>query len=237
MKESFVFYQEYQEIFAELTPEECKSLLMAIFEYQKDGSIPELDRTLKLLFIQIKQDLDRNNNKWEVTKQKRSEAGKKGMANRWNKNITNDNNVIEDITKITNITVNDNVNVNVNDNVNNNSSTSKYIDYYNNNMGTLIAPATAERLDDYYNDFKESEADDIICKAIDEAVEHNARTPKYIYATLDRWIKQGLKSLSEIKNDKLIFMEKKDKSPPKKLNFNYTQNDFSDVELNELYEN
>lgn len=237
MKESFVFYQEYEEIFAELTAEECKSLLMAIFEYQKNGTIPELDRTLKLLFIQIKQDLDRNNNKWEVTKQKRSEAGKKGMANRW-KNITNDNNdnnVISDITKITNITVNDNVDVDVN--VNDISSTSsKYIDYYNNNMGTLIAPATAERLNDYYNDFDPFEADNIICQAIDEAVEHNARSPKYIYATLDRWINQGFKTLTEIKNDKLKFKEKKGKSPPKRLEFNYTQQPF-DAELNELYEN
>ena len=144
MKDSFILYTEQKEIFDNLSDEEAGQLIKAIFDYAETGKISNLNKTLKLLFIPIRQDLDRNSDKWEKTKEKRSLAGKKGMQKRWeskseivtndnnviaditkyNKNnndtniITNDNNVIDDITKITNITVNDNVNVNVNDNVN-----------------------------------------------------------------------------------------------------------------------
>ena len=81
--------------------------MRAIIKYEKSGEIPELDGMLKMAFSFIKQQLDRDNEKWKEEKQKRSEAGKKGMANRWKNNnnnnvITNDNkdnSVKNDITR------------------------------------------------------------------------------------------------------------------------------------------
>lgn len=79
------------------------------------------DLVLQVLFSVFASQIDSCNEKWETIKKKRSEAGKKGMKNRWGKSkqaITNDNNVIgvitsdnkpkQTITKIT-VTVTDTV--------------------------------------------------------------------------------------------------------------------------------
>jgi len=138
MHESFVLYAEIIEVLKVLTNEQKGILFQKIVEYA-NGLEPEFDDpVLGMAFINIKLGIDRNNSKWEKTKEARSKAGKKGMQNRWddtsitndNKNnnvtkpITNDNknnNVIDDVTNITdvtNVTVNVNDNVNVNGNVN-----------------------------------------------------------------------------------------------------------------------
>lgn len=105
-KVSFLMYLDYEEQFNLLTDEELGQLMRAIMQYEKTKQAPKLEGTLKMAFSFIKAQLDRDRDKWEGTKNKRSEAGKKGMANRWNnKNnevITEDNknnNVIDDITR------------------------------------------------------------------------------------------------------------------------------------------
>lgn len=126
-RDSFILYREQKEIFKNLSNEQAGKLIKAIFEYIDTGNEIELDETLKIAFIPIKQQLDRNEIKWQEIKKKRSQAGKIGMQKRWNNDITkitndnkcyqmitNDNKTYQDITKIT---VNDNVNVNVNDNI------------------------------------------------------------------------------------------------------------------------
>ena len=143
MKSSFLIYLDYKEQFELLTDEELGQLLRAIMLYEETGKITELSGMLKMAFSFIRTQLDRDRDKWEGTKNKRSEAGKKGMANRWNnKNnevITEDNknnNVINDITRITKIT--DNVNEEVNDNVKvdvNEDEKVEVKDKYNNIIG------------------------------------------------------------------------------------------------------
>ena len=102
-KSSFLIYLDYQEQFDLLTDEEAGRLIKAIIKYEKTGEIPELDGMLKMAFSFIKTQLDRDREKWKEEKQKRSEAGKRGMAKRWNNNtITEDNknnNVKNDITR------------------------------------------------------------------------------------------------------------------------------------------
>ena len=119
MKDSFILYTEQKETINKLSDEQAGKLIKAIYEYEATGIMPKLEKEIDLVITPIKVALDKNDEKWKEAKRKRSEAGKKGMASRWNNqenNITNDNknnNVINDITKITSIT--DNVNVNVND--------------------------------------------------------------------------------------------------------------------------
>ena len=96
-KSSFLIYLDYQEQFELLTDEQAGQLIKAIIKYEKTGEIAKLDGMTKMAFSFIKQQLDRDNEKWKEEKQKRSEAGKKGMANRWKNNNNadnNDNNVI-----------------------------------------------------------------------------------------------------------------------------------------------
>ena len=106
-KNSFLIYLDYQEQFELLTDEQAGQLIKAIIKYEKTGEIAKLDGMTKMAFSFIKQQLDRDTEKWREEKQKRSEAGKKGMANRWKNNnnnnvITNDNkdnSVKNDITR------------------------------------------------------------------------------------------------------------------------------------------
>ncbi|MHB9161530.1 MAG: DUF6291 domain-containing protein [Nitrosotalea sp.] len=122
-KKSFIFYTEWKEMFKSLDTQDAGELINAIFSYQSGEEI-NLPRPLMAAFILLKQTLDRDGEKYEKERVARSEAGKRGMKNRWNnKSITKHKSVIPAITKIT-----DNDNVYDNDNnksvVNHNSSLS-----------------------------------------------------------------------------------------------------------------
>lgn len=87
-------YLDYEEQFNLLTNEQLGQLMRTIMKYERTGEITQLDGIVKMAFSFIKQQLDRDNDKWHDEKQKRSEAGKKGMAKRWKNNnsvITEDN--------------------------------------------------------------------------------------------------------------------------------------------------
>ena len=64
-----------------------------------------------MAFSFIKKQIDYNNDKYDDIVAKRSEAGKKGMANRYQKvtNVTSDNKSNKCYQKVTNVTINDNV--------------------------------------------------------------------------------------------------------------------------------
>ena len=129
MKDSFILYNSFYEPIKSLKNEQLGKLFRAVFNYTINGEITQ-DSEILVPFMFIKNQIDLDSKKWIEEKQKRSEAGKKGMQNRWhnknnnNKNaITKDNSVINVITDynkvyqgITKITDNVNDNVNVNDN-------------------------------------------------------------------------------------------------------------------------
>ena len=78
-KNSFVFYTEYEQYFSMMTTEQAGEVLMSIFTYQTNGKTPLFsDGMQNMLFRLIKNQLDRDNEKWEETVAKRSENGKKG---------------------------------------------------------------------------------------------------------------------------------------------------------------
>ena len=95
-KNSFLIYLDYQEQFDLLTDEQAGQLIKAIIRYEKTGEITELDGMTKMAFSFIKTQLDRDREKWKEEKQKRSEAGKRGMAKRWGDNNKNNNVITED---------------------------------------------------------------------------------------------------------------------------------------------
>ena len=124
-KKGFILYADQKELFTQLSDELAGKLIKHIFRYVNDEDPITDDVIINIAFTPIKQHLKRDLDKFNETKERRSKAGKIGMANRW-QNITNDNNVIPVITKhnkrlqaITKITDNDNVNVNDNENNNN----------------------------------------------------------------------------------------------------------------------
>ena len=95
-KNSFLIYLDYQEQFDLLTDEQAGKLIKAIIKYEKTGKTSELDGVTKMAFSFIKTQLDRDREKWKEEKQKRSEAGKRGMAKRWGDNNKNNNVITED---------------------------------------------------------------------------------------------------------------------------------------------
>lgn len=166
-KDSFVLYTRYIDIFKELTDEQAGQLIKCILEYVNDLN-PEPSGLIKIAFIPIMQDLKKDLIKWKEEKQKRSEAGKKGMASRYNNDkneLTNDNNVSKCYNKsnnvkndLTNLTDNVNVYVNVNDNVNNNSNNIITNNSITNNIITCVElplidntmyPISQEKVDEW----------------------------------------------------------------------------------------
>jgi hypothetical protein len=132
MKDSFVLYNSFYDPIKSLKNEQLGKLFRSIFNYTINGEITQ-DSEILIAFMFIKNQLDIDSKKWEQEKQKRSEAGKKGMASRWNNkdnnvitNYNKNNNVINAITKITD-NVNENENENENDNVNDNDIKEKNI--------------------------------------------------------------------------------------------------------------
>jgi len=123
-KNSFVLYCDLIHTVDKLPDEVAGKLFKLILDYVNDKNPQVEDVLLSVAFEPIKRQLKRDLKDWERQKQKRSEAGKKGMQSRWNKNksitkdnnvITEDNSVINAITKITDtVTVTDTVNVNDN---------------------------------------------------------------------------------------------------------------------------
>lgn len=131
---SFVLYLDQKEVFDDLDDETAGQLIKAIFEYENSGKI-SCKGLLKTVFLQFRATLDRNAKKWEYIKKQRSNAGKKGMQNRWKTkeneitNITNDNKPYQDITNITvsesisdSVSVNDSISISSNNNINKNKS-------------------------------------------------------------------------------------------------------------------
>jgi len=124
-KKSFLIYLDYKEHFDLLTDEQLGQLMRVIMEYEATGEEPKIDGVLKMAFSFIKKQLDRDREKWQEQKSKKSEAGKKGMAKRWantakdntdnndNSVITKDNNDNSVKNEITEITVTDTVTDNV----------------------------------------------------------------------------------------------------------------------------
>ena len=123
-KKSFVLYCDLIHTVEQLPDDVAGKLFKLILNYTNDNNPETDDVLLSVAFEPIKRQLKRDLKDWEHQKQKRSEAGKKGMQSRWKDNktitkdntvITKDNNVKNAITKITDtvtVTVNDTVNVN-----------------------------------------------------------------------------------------------------------------------------
>lgn len=116
-KKSFIFNVEWQEILLGYPSEVRLEVYDAIIEYVASGTILELKPMAKMAFSFIKKEIDYNTCKYNDIVAKRSEAGKKAMNKRYNKdvtNLTNDSKSNKCYQDATNLTVNDNDNDNVN---------------------------------------------------------------------------------------------------------------------------
>ena len=85
---SFIMYTSWKKVFASLPPDQCRSLLIAIFEYVESEKEPvfspsgEMGEILCGIFGMIRGILDANREKYKKTSERRAESGRKGgLAN------------------------------------------------------------------------------------------------------------------------------------------------------------
>lgn len=73
-KKSFVLYLEYAEYFGELTDEQAGKVIKAIYAFEQGQELPEMSGAAKIAFSAIRNQLVRDNERWE----KKVECGKLG---------------------------------------------------------------------------------------------------------------------------------------------------------------
>ena len=86
-KKTVVVYTDWIDKFEELTDDEAGKLIKHFFRYVNDQNPEAPDRTTKLMFIDIKNTLKRDLNKYDDTLEKRRDAGALGNLKRYNKDL------------------------------------------------------------------------------------------------------------------------------------------------------
>lgn len=95
-QKSFVLYYSDYELISKLNSEQQANLLAAIFSIGNVCDKPELDTITDMVYTIISRNIFMNRKKWEETKRKRSEAGRKGGKSK-SKNNSDENGVsVED---------------------------------------------------------------------------------------------------------------------------------------------
>ena len=233
-KDSFILYTEQKEVIDKLSDEQAGKLIKAIYEYVETGQMPKLDALLEIVIIPFKQNIDRNANKYEETKKKRSEAGKIGAevkkqmkAKQANANFAKSKqaNQADNVNDNDNVNVNENVNDNDNDNVGDScvDGLQEVIDFYSNNIG-FLNPYGLKILESYVEDM----SSELVIYAMQIAVENNKKTISYIKAILNNWAKANIKTLEEAKRE-----NKKKVSNDKQIE----QRKYTEDEFESLYAN
>lgn len=191
-RDSFILYTEQKEIFENLTDEQAGQLIKQVFNYSISGEEPHLNSLLKIAFIPIRQSIDRNTEKWEDVKKKRSEAGKNGAEIKKQKQAKQAN---------ANFAKNETANqaVNVNDNVNVNDIKKENIKTkYGENGNVKFTDEEYEKVKAYFpNDYTER------IQALDDYIQSKGKQYKDFFATLKTWArKEGYKPPNQIQISK-----------------------------------
>lgn len=206
-KKSFVAYLSWFDALEEYSDAEVGQLMRALARYAKTGEEPEFsDRGMRGNWKFMCSDVKRASEKWDETRKKRSNAGKRGMAKRWGKSeditkITNDNNVNDDITKIT-------VDVDVNGDVDGDGDVdvvkrdntaavdmelSKIVQHYQRAIGDFPRSAL-EKLQKWRQEY----STEMILLAIDKAAEAGKRSWNYINGILSGWQRDGIRTPGDV---------------------------------------
>ena len=181
-KKSFLLYCDLIHTVKKLTDEQAGKLFKHTLEYVNDKDPVTDDIITDLCFEPIRQSLKRDLKKYEKIRQKKSEAGKKGMAKRWGKD-NKDNKCYKPITKIT---VSDSVSV---------SDTDIYRSFAHLSI-------SVEQFNKLNKDYSQDQINSVL-----EAIENFKQNTKYksLYLTAKNWLKKEPK----LDEDKLTLKAKR----------------------------
>lgn len=204
-KKSFVAYLSWFDALEEYSDAEVGQLMRALARYAKTGEEPEFsDRGMRGNWKFMCSDVKRASEKWDETRKKRSNAGKRGMAKRWGKpdditKITNDNNVNDDITKITvDVDVNGDVDGDVDVVKRDNTAAvdmelSKIVQHYQRAIGDFPRSAL-----DKLQKWRQEYSTEMILLAIDKAAGAGKRSWNYINGILSGWQRDGIRTPGDV---------------------------------------
>ena len=105
MNDSFILYTSYYAIIEGLTDEQLGQLTRALFIYARDGEVINLEPVVRMAFSFIKDNIDRNADKY----QKKCERNRENIRKRWEKKHTEDTTERSDTTEYERIPSNTNV--------------------------------------------------------------------------------------------------------------------------------
>lgn len=117
-KKSFILHNDYQDYFALLSREERGDLIMAVFDYNRNGVLPDFDGSILMAFTMIRNQIERDALRYEA----RCERNKENIAKRWKEKDTTVYDGKSGKGSYTKHTDNGNDTDNVNDNVNDNAN-------------------------------------------------------------------------------------------------------------------
>ena len=78
MKNSFVIYTDIKETLDALSDADVAALFRGMVDYQVTGEAPDFSGVLKVAFIPIRQQMDRDAEKWEKIRETRAVSGRLG---------------------------------------------------------------------------------------------------------------------------------------------------------------
>ena len=220
-KKSFVVYLDWFDALEEYTDAEVGQLMRALARYIHTGEEPNFqDRGMRGNWKFMLGATKRASDKWNETRAKRSEAGKRGNANRWGKSddIANISNVanatsakddIANVANVANVAVSVSGSVNVSDNVSVSGSgsvtdcdrpapavdmeLSKIVQHYQQAIGDFPRSAL-EKLQKWRQDY----STEMILLAIDKAAEAGKLSWNYINGILSGWQRDGLRTPGDV---------------------------------------
>ena len=212
MRESIVFYRSYYEAIKELPIEQQIKIYEAIFEFGFYGNELKTTGIEKVVFNLIKPTLNSSVSRYSAS----VENGRKGGAPKGNTNAKKQpkNNLENNLEQPKN---NLNYNYNYND-------TYTYNDTYNENENVAVdvndksEPTTATNVFDIYfqninpvpssievdkiKELQNEYSEELICYAIEKAVERKVRNLSYIKAILSSWNSKGITTRKEAEEEK-----------------------------------
>ncbi len=142
-KKTLVLFIENREYIDQLSNDQAGRLTKAVFAYEDDGTVPDFsdDITLSILFGVMRKQLDYMDEQYAKSTASKSEAGKKGMAARWDKKVSDNNDITDD-----NITITENNRVITE---NNTSITDDNNDITDDNISISVSKSVSKSLSAY----------------------------------------------------------------------------------------
>ena len=205
---SVILYAEWKKPLQNLSLEQKGRILDALLDFP-DGIIPTFDDpVLQIAWSFMEGGLQENARKWEATRKKRSDAGKKGNESRWHScevDSTCRKNRICDTCddSIANIAVSVSGSVSAEEESKEETATAadsradsdlaEIVQHYEKTLGTFPRSAL-----DKLKKWKEVYSTELIYKAFDEAAENNVRKWRYVEGILKGWQSDGVRTLGDI---------------------------------------